>query len=425
MRQRNKLTELGVKNAKVASKAEKPNGYKLDDGGGLYLHILPSGTKAWRYDYSIAGKRKTLALGVYPVISLSEARKKFGAAKQLVTEGVDPALEKQVKKQELARQEQEKALTFEVVAWDWYKSQKQGGAEITKKTIQGRLKLHILPAIGSKPINAVTFDDLRSIIRKLESESKFDMAKRICHILSQICRYAHLNQWTPINIAHDLSYILTKRPAEDKKGFPAITSREGVADMLRKIAKYTESVKSSPYMNAALKLYPYTALRSQELFLAKWADIDMDALIWNIPAENTKTRTAFFIPISKQIKAILEELKCFRVPTGYIFNSGRGHLTGEGINKTLHMTGVPRGSHCIHGFRKTFSTLAHEAGCPASLVERSLAHKGGGEVALAYNKAEYLEPRRIVMQWWCDYLDALRDGTDLPKLALDRAAMFA
>lgn len=178
-------------------------------------------------------------------------------------------------------------------------------------------------------------------------------------------------------------------------------------------------------MCAALQLYPYTALRAQELFLARWEDIDFEKQLWRVPAENTKTRKAFERPLSRQSVSILQDLLKYRAASGFVFHSGRGHLQGESINKAMHMCGIPKGEHCLHGWRKTFSTLAHEAGCPAALVERGLSHKSGDEIALIYNKAAYTEPLRIVFQWWADFLDALRDGTKLPVLNLNKAAMFA
>ncbi len=414
------LKDAFLRTVKPQAKAQK-----YADGGGLYLYVSPSGGKLWRMDYTLEGRRKTASFGAYPAVSLKDARMRRDDAKAMIAQGIDPVQEKKRVKLEAAAERRARELTFRLAAMDWLGTQKQANAERTRKGIEGRLNLHIFPIIGSKPLVEVTFDDLRAILRRLEGQGKYEMAKRVCHILSQICRYARLNKWTAHNIAEDLSAILEKRPADDQKGFPAVTSPEGVAEILRRIQRYVDTGRSSPYMNAALQLYPYTALRAQELFLARWEDIDFVKQVWRIPAENTKTRKAFERPLSRQTLSILQGLLSYRAASGFVFNSGRGHLQGESINKAMHTCGIPKGEHCLHGWRKTFSTLVHEAGCPAVLVERGLSHKSGDETALTYNKAAYMEPLRIVFQWWSDYLDALRDGTDLPVLSLDRAAMFA
>lgn len=427
MRQHSKLTVADIRNAKPMSREEKPNGYKMDDGGGLYLMVLPSGTKSWRYDYSFSGKRKTLALGTFPALSLADARKKHLSAKQQLLEGNDPASDKQTKKKELAAQALENAVTFGLVAEEWFKITQSKNAERTRQTAWGRIKLHILPVLGKKPMSQIELDDLVNIVRNLENQKKYPMAVRVSSLISQICRYARLRKYTQYNVADGLNDLREKRPDTEKKELPAITDAAGVADMLRKVWFKADCGALSPYMAVAMKLFCYLPQRSQEILEGTWDEIDLENGYWYLAAERMKARKEHDIPLSRQVLDLLGYLANFRTSNKHLFPSGNklGHIRGESVNKNMHAAGIPLGQMTLHGWRKVFSTLAHEAGCPAVLVEKSLAHVTGNAVALAYNKAEYVSARAILMQWWADMVDALREGTALPKLSLDRATMFA
>ncbi len=422
MRAVNLLSEKQIRAAKPLEKS-----YKLADGSGLYLYVSPTGGKSWRYDYRFAGKRKTLTYGSYPHVPLKLARDRHASARQLLSEGIDPAAQKQLDKRQDALKKQQSELTFEVVARDWYQTQQSANAERTRTSILGRMNLHILPAIGKIPFSDITFENFRDIVRNLETHGKYEMARRVANIITQICRHAKLNQWAEFNKAEDLTRILQKRPLDDKKGLPAITDKDGVATMLRRIHTYVSANKSSTYMQAALCLYPLTVQRAQELVMATWDEIDFDNTVWHCPAKHMKGNKAHDIPLSRQALNILQELKNFRTSNPHIFPSGSklGHITGESVNKAMHLAGIPKGQMCLHGWRKVFSTLAHEAGAPTMLIEKSLAHVSGDDVARAYDKSRHIEARRVLLQWWADYLDSLRDGTEPPRLELERTAMFA
>lgn len=417
---------MGLTDKKVAAAKPKERPYRLWDGDGLYLYVSKTGAKSWRVNYKNGGKQKTLTLGLYPAISLADARIRCADARRARYDGLDPAKEKQIRKQEVERQEREEKLTFAVVAQDWCRVQEAKTSPRYHKTTLERLRLHILPHIGNKVFAKLTFEDLKNVVLKLEKQSKYEMSRRVAIIIGQICKYAKLNQWAPYNLADGLTSILARRPDSDKRGLPAITGAVGVGEMLQKIEAYIERKQPSAPMAAALRLFPLLALRSQEILSSSWGEIDFDNAVWNIPAARMKTKKAHEVPLSRQVLDILRDLHARRVSNGFIFRSGRGagYLTNEGVNDAMHRAGIPLGEMCLHGWRKVFSTLCHESGVPGTLVEKSLAHASGDAVALAYNKAQYMEARRILMQWWADTLDALRSGTERPRLELDKAAMF-
>ncbi len=426
MRAINLLTDLQVKKADIREKA-----YKLSDGGGLYLAVMPSGEKAWRYNFTskVTGKQKTLHYGTWPALSLKDARQKHLEAKQVIAEGRDPAQEKHDAVMKAAQEARRAGLTFEAVALDWFKTQQSGNTEKTQESTLGRMKKHILPVLGNKPLDAVSFDDCLRIVRAIEAGGKYEMARRVANILCQIGRHAKLCRLIEHSFAEDLTRLLAKRPAGEKQGLPAITDSEGVARMLKNLSSYAGNASNdlSAYMRAALRLIPLLGQRSQELIAATWDEIDFEAALWRIPSERMKARKAHEIPLSTQAVAILRELSKYRTTSRYLFPSGGklGHIRGESVNAAMHRAGIPKGEMCLHGWRKVLSTLAHEAGAPHALVEKCLAHSAGDAVAMAYDKSKLLEARRVLLQWWADYLDALRDDTVLPRLALDKAGLYA
>lgn len=416
---------LNDKKIQAAKPQAKP--YKMYDGDGLFLYISTTGTKSWRIKYMVQGKCKEMTLGQYPVLSLVEARIRRNKAFEMRVDGVDPAADKQAKKREEARQEREESLTFAKVAEDFCRVHSSKVGARTIKNIKDRLRLYVLPFVGNTPFAKLTFDDLKGVALKLEQSGKQEMAYRVAVIINQICRYAKLNQWSAHNIADGITAVIAKRPKSEIQGRPAITDLAGVATMLKKLDAYMSSANLGAAMAAALQLFPLLALRAQELLEATWPEVDFDAGVLSIPAVRMKCGKSHDVPLPRQAIAILKDLHNRRVNNSFIFRSGskHGHLTGEAVNKAMHWSGIPLGEMCLHGWRKVFSTICHESGAPAMLVEKCLAHVSGDAVAMTYNKAQYHQARRILMQWWADTIDALRDGTERPRLELERAAMFA
>ena len=248
----------------------------------------------------------------------------------------------------------------------------------------------------------------------MEDNNTLVVAKRVAGIINQVCRYARTCGYAQYNIADGLPLIVKKRP-RGNYGLPAITTPEGVSQMLKDIRAYALALRSGPYIRTALQLFPYTMLRAQELAKAQWDDVDLEKGIWRIPPENIKKGRPHDIPLARQVKELLSNLWRFRT-NKFLFPSGskEGHITGNGMNKALHAAGVPKDEMTLHGFRKVWGTLARDAQIPDKLVEKHLAHLVGDPTSRAYDKAEYWDLRCYLMQWWADYLDALRDDKELP-----------
>ena len=258
-----------------------------------------------------------------------------------------------------------------------------------------------------------------------------DLANNGAYAIGQICRFAKINGYHQYNIAEDLSVLFPKPKREANfEGLPAITDKDGVAEMLQKIDKFIAAGRCSPYMAAALKLFPLIPLRASSLLLSKWDNVNFDEKILLVPAENMKgeidKRKDFIVPLSTQAYAIFKELEDFKI-NSFIFPSGgkSGHITLEGVNKSMHLAGIPKGKMCVHGWRKVWGSLAREYGLPDKFVERGLAHVSGSAVEQAYNRAEYRDIMRYVFQLWSDVLDSLKLLKDIPQLKLTANLLYS
>ena len=416
---------MALTDKKIQAAKPKAKSYKIYDERGLFLYISTTGSKSWRVKYMDNGKNKEITLGQYPILSLADARQMRNDAIKQRIEGIDPAEHKQQEKKKAKQNINEKEKTFEVVANEWIKKVE---TKLTKKTLQayiGRLNNHVLPKIGTKPIKEITIQDYLNIIRLIESRQEWELAKRVAHVIRYVSGYAELLEYIENDVSTKLPRLMQARPANSKKNLPAITSRQGVADMLKKIKVYTNKERSSPFMNAALQLFPLMALRSQEILKAEWSHIDFEKAIWRIPSENVKTRKEHTVFLSRQALEILKELYQYRT-TKYIFPSGSkyGHISDNGFRLVMQKAGIPKGQMCPHGWRSVFSTLANEVGVPTKIIERQLSHVAGDRVELAYNRAKYDEVRRYFSQWWADFLDSLRDDTELPKIDINLVDLF-
>lgn len=409
------LTMLECKNAMPKEKA-----YKLPDRLGLYLMVWPNGSKSWRFNFRFGGTVKTLTYGKYPDLNLKDARELHLQAKLELAKGVNPIETRKQAKDQQIREEQEKTLTWRKVCMAWFNNKMTGKSKKTRDNNLARLENYVLAnGLGEKAFADVTFDDLKGIIRKLEARNAYDLAGRVCNLICRVCAYARAERWCDHNLAEGLTEIKKPRPLGDKQSRPAIVSLEGVRDMLLKIDDFIERPRATtPWMCAALQISPLVALRGSELTNAKWSEIDLVNGIWTIPADRMKERKEHRVFLSTQAKAILQALvDKEQVQNDFVFYSFyiRGHITVEGLNKALHLTGIPKGEMCHHGWRSVLSTLAHEALAPHILIEKALSHAIGDAVVQAYNRSTYDKHMRVFMQWWADFLDALKADKPLPK----------
>lgn len=399
---------------------------QLNDGGGLFFAITDKNKGTWFMRGRLNGVQKKRVLG-HEDMTLAEARALRTEERKALKSGIDTIAQKK----EQWKKVEEEGRTFGMIAQEWLEFWKNDKDEKTISSTVGRLNKHILPLLGKKAYASLTFTDLKNVSAAISAAGHREMANRVSTIINQICRFAKINGYHKYNIAEDLQLLFPK-PRRDVnfEGFPAITDKDGVAEMLRKIDKFIEAGRCSPYMAAALKLFPFIPLRASSLLMADWKDIDFDSKILRIPAENMKgevgKRKDFVIPLSHQSLKILSELFEFRI-NSYIFPSGgkSGHLSPEGVNKSMHMAGIQKGKMCVHGWRKVWGSLAREFGLPDKLVERGLAHSSGSLVEQAYNRAEYKEIMRQAFQWWADVLDALKEGRKVPQLNLAANLLYS
>ena len=385
------------------------NGEKYADGGGLNLQVTATG-KYWRQSYRFDGKQKTLALGVYPEVSLLVARQRRDEARKLLANGIDPSTAKRDEKQAQAAVA---ANTFEIVARQWLAITLKKRAAVTQAKITNWLVNDAFPYIGKLPISAIKPKDVLEVARRMEARGIHESAHRIVNICSQVFRYAVSIEAVPHDVTADLRGALA--PIE-KGHYPAITEPKEVAALLRSIYDYN----GHPCGVAALKLSPLLFVRPGELRKAAWSEIDLEAAEWRIPSSKMKMKIEHLVPLSTQAVAILRELLPFSGHGNFVFPSirtGERSMSENTINAALRGMGYPKEVMTAHGFRATARTIMDEVlGERVDLIEHQLAHLVKDPNGTAYNRTAHLPARRAMMQRWADYLDKLRNGADVIQL---------
>lgn len=402
--------------ARAAKAREKP--YKLHDERGLHLYVSTTGAKSWRFKYRIHGREKLISFGLYPDVSLADARDKRDDARKLVAKEIDPSAKRQAEKAAHAN-------TFEAIAREWIdlatKQPKDGVARTvdpgTIDRMRRRLERYIFPHLGKRPISTITAPDLLTALRRIEATGSHETAHRTRSACGRIFRYAIATGRAERDVSADLKGALV--PVESKS-FAALTDPRRVGELLRAIDGY----QGEPATMAALKLAPLVFVRPGELRAAEWSEFDLDATIqigkqtkpapeWRIPAERMKMRERHIVPLSTQAVEIVEELRPYTGERRFLFPSMRGrdrYMSENTIGAALRRLGFTKDEMSAHGFRSMASTLLNELGFAGDVIERQLAHKPRDKIRAAYNRAELLAERRTMMQAWADYLDSLRSG---------------
>lgn len=404
------LTAIQVKTTKATDKPQK-----LTDGGGMYLLVQPNGAKYWRLDYRFAGKRKTLAIGVYPDISLLEARERRDAARKILANGADPGEIKKVKKAAAV------ALTencFEMVAREWFSKHAPNWRENHSDKIIRRLEVDIFPWLGARPIGEITAPELLDTIRRIESRGALETAHRALANCGQVFRYAIATGRAQRDTAADLRGAL---PPTREKHHASITDPKAIGELLRNLAGY----QGNFITRCALRLAPLVFVRPGELRKAEWAEIDFEKAEWRIPAEKMKMRAVHIVPLSTQALALLREIQPLTGSGQYVFTGARTSkrpMSENAVLAALRRMGYTKDEMTGHGFRSMASTLLNEQGFNRDAIERQLAHAERDGVRAAYNYAEYLPERRKMMQHWADYLDELATQTGANIIPLRREA---
>lgn len=389
------LTDRAIKNAKPA---EKP--LKLFDGGGLFLLVPPHGGKWWRLKYRFGGKEKLLSLGVYPDVSLKEARDRRQAARKQLSNGIDPGAARKAEKGVSS------AESFEAVAREWYVKYSPNWSEVHAKRIIRDLERDIFPWMGAKPINEIVAPELLTVLRRIEHRGAVETAHRALQVCGQVFRYGVATGKAVRDPSGDLKRAL---PPVKKKNFASITDPKAVAELLRALDDYQGALPT----RCALKLAPLVFVRPGELRRAEWQEIDLDASEWRIPADKMKARQPHIIPLSTQAVEVLCELKPLTGSGKYVFPGvrSRGRPMSENtVNAALRRLGYTKEQMTGHGFRSMASTILHEQGWESAIIELQLSHTERNKVKAAYNFAQHLTKRREMMQQWADYLDQLRSS---------------
>lgn len=395
------LTDTAIRSAKPQ---DKPG--KLFDGGGLFLLVTPNGGKWWRLKYRFGGKEKLLSLGVYPAISLKEARKRREEAKEQIALGIDPGANRKAIKEAVRA---EVNNSFEIVGREWHGKQKDSWVKSHGDKILARFVNDIFPIIGKKPVNAVTAPELLEALRRIESRGAVETAHRTLQNCSQVFRYAIATGRAERDPAADLRGALG--PIKHT-GFASITDTTAIGALLRDMDAY----QGNMVVRLALRMAPYVFVRPGELRRAEWAEINLDAKEpeWRIPAARMKMRKLHIVPLARQVVEILQDLQQYTGQSRYLFPSMRANsapISDVTLLAALRRMGYDKESMTVHGFRSMASTLLNELGYNRDWIERQLAHGEKNSVRAAYNYAEYLPERRRMMQEWADYLDALKDKT--------------
>lgn len=382
---------------------------RFADEKGMYLEVTAAGGKYWRLKYRHAGKEKRLALGVYPAVSLANARKARDQAREALASGNDPA---QLKREAKLYKAAGDASTFEKVARQWWAHWKGPKSPRHADYVLRRLEADVFPALGVRPVASITAPQLLAMAKGIEARGAIDIAKRSLQTCAQILRYAVAHGLIERNPAADVRPADALKP-QKKTNYARLDARE-MPELLRKIEAY----QGSAFTRLAMKLMALTFVRTGELIGARWDEFDFDAAEWRIPADRMKMRTPHIVPLAPQALDVLQALRTVSGSRALVFPGERDHekpMSNNTILAALKRMGYA-GRMTGHGFRGVASTILHEQGFAHHAIELQLAHQERNSVSASYNHATYLAERRVLMTHWALHLDKLRMGADVLKM---------
>jgi integrase len=391
----------------AAKPHEKP--YKLSDGGGLYLLVMPGGGRHWRMNYRYGGRQKTLSFGNYPDVSLAKAREKRAAARESLAEGLDPT---EVKKARIREAKAKSEDTFKAIGEEWLSRLKlEGRAQKTLEKNRWMLGMSY-PLIGDRPIAELTAPELLEVLRTVEVRGKYETANRLRSTFGTIFRYAIATGRAQRDIAYDLRGALITPKTNHRA---AILDPKKLGGLLRAV----EAHEGSPAVRIALQMLPHVFVRPGELRMAEWSEFETEGAVWTIPAAKTKMRRPHKVPLSAQVLDLLTELRPVTGVGQYLFPSIRSAarpITDNTLNAALRRLGYDQTEVTAHGFRATASTLLNEMGkWHPDAIERQLAHVESNDVRRAYARGSHWDERVKMMQHWSNYLEGLQVGGKILK----------
>ncbi|MGA9667212.1 MAG: integrase arm-type DNA-binding domain-containing protein [Gallionella sp.] len=399
------LTDTAIKNAKPGAKP-----VKMFDERGLFLIVAPSGGKWWRLKYRFDGKEKQISLGIYPDVSLKDARQRRDDARKLLANSIDPGENRKAVK---ATKTERAANSFEVTAREWFSKKSKGWAASNADKIIKRLENDAFPWLGTRPITEITPPELLKVLRRIEERGAVESAHRLRNYCSSIFRYAIATGRAERDASADLRGALPPSVTQHRA---AITDPKAIGELLRAIDGYQGSFVTK----CALRLAPLVFVRPGELRKAEWAEIDLDKAEWNIPAERMKMRDPHLVPLSTQAIEILRELHAMTGGGRYVFPGARTNgrpMSDNAVLAALRRMGYAKDEMSGHGFRAMARTILDEVlGVRPDFIEHQLAHAVRDPNGRAYNRTAHLAERRKMMQQWADYLDKLKAGAEVIPL---------
>lgn len=410
------LTDTACRNAKP-----RPKPYKLPDGGGLLLLVNPTGSKWWRLRYTFDGKEQMQSLGIYPDVPLTQARARRDAARKLIASGTNPTT---ARREEKARSEGADARTFGALAGQWFAAESVKWRSATYVgNVRRILDVDVLPHIGTRPLADIKPRELKEVFQRIKASGREETARRTRVLVGQVFRQAVSDGLADVDPTASLP---REKRVKAKRHFAAFTEPADVARLMKAIGAYT----GTPEVCAALKLSALLFQRPGEIRRMEWPQLDLDAGLWRYTV--TKTMTPHIVPLSRQAADVLRSLHPLtgHAPTSqpdgphYVLPGARSRyrpLSENAVRVALRTMGFGNDEMTPHGFRAMARTLLAELGWKTDAIERQLSHKVAGPLGAAYDRAQFLNERRRMMQAWADYLDSLANGTS-KVVALRRAA---
>ncbi|ENH1266019.1 tyrosine-type recombinase/integrase [Salmonella enterica] len=391
--------KLNARQVETAKPKDKP--YKLADGGGLYLLVNPNGSRYWRLKYRVAGKEKLLAIGVYPEVTLADARTRRDEAKRGIAGGIDP---NEAKREEKLTRESQIKNTFQEIACEWHASKVRKWSEGYASDIMEAFNKDVFPYIGKKPIAEIKPLELLNVLRRMEGRGATEKAKKVRQRCGEVFRYAIVTGRAEYNPAPDLTSAMQ---GHESNHYPFLNAAE-LPEFFDALSHYS----GSELVVLAARLLIITGLRTGELRGAFWQEINDEAGVWEIPAERMKMRRPHIVPLSRQALSIIARIREMTGRYPLMFpgrNDPRKTMSEASINQIFKRIGYS-GRVTGHGFRHTMSTILHEQGYNTAWIETQLAHVDKNSIRGTYNHAQYLDGRREMLQWYADYMDALASG---------------
>jgi integrase len=398
------LSDMAARKAKPA-----PRPYKLYDGGGLFLHVQPGGSKLWRVKYRYSGREKLLALGAYPLISLADARKQRDAIKRALLEGIDPSAKRREDRAAAALRARN---TFEAVAEEYlaFLADKQLAAATMRK--HRWLLTDMVGSLARRPLMSISSGEILDLLRKIERSGRRETAKKLRADISGVFRLAMVtDRATSDPTAALKGMVLPPRPVPR----PAITDEREFGAFLSAL----EAFSGWPTLKAAIKFQILTCARPGEVRLSRRAEFDRAAAVWRVPAERMKMRRPHEVPLSRQALQVLDEIWPYSRDDGFVFpsiRSNRQALSENAFNAAIRRMGYSSEEVTAHGFRATASTILNTRGYDAELIEAALAHQDENAIRRIYNRSTHWARRKVLMQDWADLLDLLQAVPQRPTV---------